>query len=138
MAHGQLGCAIEMPAKPNKRKTFGRHAVSGFYLGVSVEHYRCHKIWVKGTNSVQIGNTVFFKHKYLTMPTVTAADALLVAAENPTTALDGEISQSDANKETIDQFMKLFTENALRYQEDHVKQQRVLKKSADRGTATEK
>ena len=32
------------------------------------------------------------------------ADALLAAAENLTTALDGEIPQSDANKETINCF----------------------------------
>ena len=60
-------------------------------MGVSVEHYRCHKIWVKDTKSVKNGNTVFFKQKYLSMPTVTAADALLATAENLTTALDGEI-----------------------------------------------
>ena len=96
-----------------------------------MEHCRWHKILVKDTKSVQIGNTVLFKHEYLTIPTVTAADALLVAAKNLTTALDREIPQSDAIKETIDRFMELFTENTLKYQEENVKRQRVLKKSVN-------
>ena len=47
-----LYCVVEMHAKLSKRKTFGRHSVSGLNVGVSVEHYRCHKIWVKDTKSV--------------------------------------------------------------------------------------
>ena len=86
-----------------------------------MEHYRCHKIWVKDTESIRIGNTVFFKHKYLAMPTVTPADALLIAADNLTTALARDIPQSDASKETINRFMELFTENVIKYQEEKVK-----------------
>jgi hypothetical protein len=36
-------------------------------------------------------STVFFKHKYLTMPSLTPADALIQAADNLTTALAGVI-----------------------------------------------
>ena len=117
-----LYCVVEMHAKLSKRKTFGRHSVSGLNVGVSVEHYRCHKIWVKDTKSVWIGNTVSFKHKYLTMPTATATDALLTAAENLIKALDGDIPQSDASKETTDRSMELFTKNTLKYQEENAKQ----------------
>ena len=72
------------------------------------------------------------RDKYLTMPTVTAADAIIVAAENLTKTLDRDIPQSKASKETIDQFMELFTKNALKYQEENVKRQRVFKASAKR------
>ena len=65
------------------------------------------------------------------MPSVTAADALLTAAKNLTIALDVDIPQSDTNKETIDQFTELFTKIALKYQDENIKQQRVLKKSVD-------
>ena len=60
------------------------------------------------------------------MPTVTPADALITVADNLTTALAGDIPQSDASKESIDRFMELFTENAVKYQEENVKRQRVL------------
>ena len=51
---------------PNKRKTWSEHTNSGFYLGTSWNHYRCHEIWVSETSSVRVGQTVFFQHKYLT------------------------------------------------------------------------
>ena len=37
---------------------------------------------------------MFFKHKYLTMPTITNADALLTAAHDMTEALKGSVAQS--------------------------------------------
>ena len=70
------------------------HAVSGFYIGVSLEHYRCHRCWIKDTKSVQTGNTIFFKHKYLTMPMITPADALLSATGDLREALKRDIPQS--------------------------------------------
>ena len=33
--------------------------------------------YLNKTLGTRCGNTVFFKHKYLTMPTITAGDALL-------------------------------------------------------------
>ena len=77
-----MGCEVEMQVMPSVRETWAAHSVSGYYVGVSKEHYRCHKIWVKDTKSVRVGNTVFFKHKYLTMPTLTNADALVNAAND--------------------------------------------------------
>ena len=56
-----------------------------------MEHYRCHIIWVKVPFRVKIGNTVFFKHEYLTMSIVTVVDVLLNTAKDLTKALDGSI-----------------------------------------------
>ena len=97
-----------------------------------MKHYRCHMIWVNNTNVVQIGNTVFFKDKYLKIPIVAAADSLRNTAENLTKALDGSIPQSTTGRETIDWFMKLFKENTIRYQEEGVAWQMVLKERASR------
>ena len=46
-----------------------------------------------------MGNIVFFKHKYLTMRTITPADALLTAAGDLQESIDGGIPQSQYNKE---------------------------------------
>jgi len=56
--------------------------VDGWYVGTSHEHYRAHIIHVKATNSDRISETVFFKHKYLTNPTVTHADMVVKAAQD--------------------------------------------------------
>jgi len=54
-----------------------------------MEHYRCHKIYVKKTRSERISDTVFFKHKYITQPTVTSADTIVKALDDLTHALKG-------------------------------------------------
>ena len=82
-----LGCAVELHVTQNKQKTWGKHTASGFYLGNATEHYRCHEIWTIDTRSVRIGQTIFFKHKYLTQPSVTESDALLRASDELCAAL---------------------------------------------------
>ena len=49
-------------------------------------------MWVKGTGAMRSTDTVFFKHKHLTTPTVTPADAIINAAKDLTAALRGEVS----------------------------------------------
>ena len=44
-----LGSAVELHVMPSKRKTWGEHTKSGFYLGTAWEHYRCHVVWGKDT-----------------------------------------------------------------------------------------
>jgi hypothetical protein len=53
------------------------------------EHYRCHKIFVKATRSIRTSDTVFFKHKYITQPTVTPADAIVKAYQDLIYAIQG-------------------------------------------------
>ena len=84
-----LGSAVEIHVVPANRKTWETHTKSGFYLGPSWEHYQCHDIWVEDTRATRTGQTVFFKNKYITQPTVTAADALLRTGEDLCSALTG-------------------------------------------------
>ena len=39
-----LCCAVEYHVKTLTRASWGTHALSGYYVGVSLEHYRCHKV----------------------------------------------------------------------------------------------
>ena len=50
-------------------------------FGNAWKNYRCHEVYVNDTRSVRVGQTVFFKHKYLTQPRVTESDALLRSAD---------------------------------------------------------
>lgn len=41
-----LGAAMEMNVKPTERESWAPHSTSGWYLGVSMEHYRCSRGWI--------------------------------------------------------------------------------------------
>ena len=72
-----LGCRVEAHLVPEIRESWAPHTASGFYVGNAWEHYRCHKIYITDTCHSRVCNMVFFKHKYLTMPTIKPADALI-------------------------------------------------------------
>ena len=84
-----LGCALQFHNKPGKRKSWGEHSSDGFYVGPALEHYRCHRVWVKATRAIRVTDTVFFKHKYITQPTVTPADAIVKAYQDLLHAIQG-------------------------------------------------
>ena len=85
---------MQIHEKPSKRRTWAVHSVDGWYKGTSPGHYRCYDVWVKGTGAVRSTNTVFFKHKHITDPTVTPADAIVSAAKYLTAELKGNVPGS--------------------------------------------
>ena len=84
-----MGCAVQFHIKPSRRKTFGEHSEDGFYLKTSEEHYRTHVVFCKKTRAKRLADTVFFKHKYITQPTVTPADAIVNALTKLQDAIRG-------------------------------------------------
>ena len=46
-------------------------------------------MWVKNTRSTRIGQTVFFRHKYITQPVATQTDAILRATDDFICVLKG-------------------------------------------------
>ena len=105
-----MGCAVQFHIKPSRRKTFCEHSEDGFYLRTSPEHYRTHVIFVKKTRAKRLADTVFFKHKYITQPTVTPADAIVNAYTKLTQAIRG-IREPDAGVhiEALERMQALFT-----------------------------
>ena len=124
-----LGCKVEAHLVPTIRESWAPHTASGFYLGNAWDHYRCHEIYITDTRHARICNTVFFKHKYLTMPTITPADALIRAADNLTEALKGVIPPPNMTTEAVDQLMLIFKQQAKKANNDATAQ-RVLKELA--------
>ena len=84
-----MGCAVQLYKSTNRRGTWAKHSTNGWYLGTLKEHYPCHIIYVKKTRSEQISDTVFFKHRYTTQPTLTQADIIVKAIDDLTLALKG-------------------------------------------------
>jgi hypothetical protein len=77
--------------KPHKHQTFAEHCSKAFVLGTSTEHYRCWKFWTVSMPATRVSGTAFFKHKYLTNPSVTPEDQIIAAAARLTDAIQGTI-----------------------------------------------
>ena len=124
-----LCSTIELHVMPNKRKTWAAHTMTGYYLGALWEHYRCHQVWISETKSKLISQTVFFKHKYLTQPTITATDALLQASNDICNALKNIAPPNDKSKQAIDFLVNIFKGQAATEQ-TNTNTQRVQRKTA--------
>ena len=72
------------------------NSVNGWYLHTSDEHYRCHEIYVKHIRSTRISDTVHFKHKHITTPTLTPEDTIVKAMTNLTEALRERLNTKGA------------------------------------------
>jgi hypothetical protein len=124
-----LGCKVEACLAPGIRATWAPHTTSEFNVVNSWEHYLCHKVFISDTHHTRICSTVFFKHKYLTMPTITPSDALICAANNLTDAIAGIIPPPNITTDAIDQLIYIFKLQAKK-SKDAVTTKRVLKDRA--------
>ena len=84
-----MGCAVQFHIKPNRRKSWGEHSSDGWYLTTSPDHYRCHFIFVKATRAKRISDTVYFKHKQITQPTLSTEDLVIKAIQDLSNAIKG-------------------------------------------------
>ncbi|KAL7480511.1 hypothetical protein ACHAW6_006206 [Cyclotella cf. meneghiniana] len=89
MPLASIGCAVQFHVKPGHRRTWGEHSTDRWYIGASPEHYRTHHIFIKATRSHCLSDMVYFKHKYITQPTVAQADAIVKAFEDLMATLKG-------------------------------------------------
>ncbi len=121
-----LGCKVKAHLVPGIREMWAPHMTSGFYIGNSWEHYCYHKVFISDTRHTQICSTVFFKHKYLTMPTLTPSNALIRAANNLTNAIAGILPPPNITTDAIDLLLNIFKLQAEK-EKDAATAQRVLK-----------
>jgi hypothetical protein len=108
-----LGCKVEAYIYPGICETWAPHTASGYYVGNSVEHYRCHETYISDTRSNHVCNTVFFNHKYLTMPLITPDDALIKALDQLVDAISGRIPKNSINEDAVLQLMSIYRHQAL-------------------------
>jgi hypothetical protein len=124
-----LSCKVEAHLVPSIQETWAPHTTSGFYVENSWEHYCCHKVFINDTSHTRICSTVFFKHKYLTMPTITTSNALIHAADNLADAIAGIIPPPNITTNAIDQLINIVKLQATK-NKDAASAQRVLKELA--------
>jgi hypothetical protein len=106
-ATGAIGCEVQFHSSLAR----GKHSVS-IRATVSTcleEHYRTHIVFVKKTRTKQLTDTVFFKHKYITQPTFTTADAIVNANHKLKQAITGiQHSKDDAQMEALERIKQAF------------------------------
>ena len=82
------GIKVLLHERPEQRNnSWSPHNVQGWYLGPAMHHYRQHRIWVPATNAERIGDTVTWLPHHVHMPTSTAEDIIVAAANDLTHAL---------------------------------------------------
>ena len=82
-----LGCDIIAHRKKATRNSWDFRGAAGWYVGVALQHYRCHNIVDKSTHAVQISDTVEFRHQHLTQPEVRPMDRIVHGVNTLTCAL---------------------------------------------------
>jgi hypothetical protein len=88
MPLGPMGCAVQIHERNERRGTWAANSVDGWYLRMSPEHYQCLVIYVKHTRSERVSDTVYFKHKHITQPTLTLEDRIVKALNDLTHTLN--------------------------------------------------
>ena len=101
-----IGMQTIVHEKSSKRGTWSQHGVKGYVLGTSYEHYRNWIAYCTKSRGVRVSGKMFFKHKYLTNPSVTTGDVVCQAAYNLTKTLKKNIPEYFENTE-LDELKRL-------------------------------
>jgi hypothetical protein len=132
-----LLCHLDGHVTPGVQENWAAHTASRYYIGNAWEHYRCHEVYISATKGMRICKIVFFQHKYLAMPTITPADALIKAADNLVDAIYGQLPKNNVTADTLEQLMEIYTIQAKKVT-CKAQAQRVLREQAQAQRVSDK
>ncbi len=101
-----IGMEAMVHEKPHKRRTIAQHCKKGYVLGTSFEHYQCQTVWMVDPHNRRTSGAVWFKHKYLTHPSVTPADRITAAIGGLAKTLTTGV-QPQLRDDTLDKLKRL-------------------------------
>jgi hypothetical protein len=55
---GPMGCRVLSHDKPDARESWGVHGTEGFYVGPTLDHYRCYNVLISSTNRIRTTDTI--------------------------------------------------------------------------------
>jgi hypothetical protein len=115
-----IGMEALVHDKQHKCQTYAEHCKKAFVLGTSTKHYQHWKFWSTATRATCILGAAFFKHKYLTNPSVTPKDLVITAAENLTQAFETSIPQhlQVSTIQALKDLSEVFTDASHKYSND--------------------
>jgi hypothetical protein len=85
-----MGCTAQLRESSERQGTWADSSIDGWYLQTSPEKYRCYEIYAKYTQSERISDTVYFKTKYITQPTLILADIIVKTLNDLMQTLKGK------------------------------------------------
>jgi hypothetical protein len=108
--------------QPHKRCLFAQHCRKAFIHGTSTKHYWCWKFWLVITRATPISGAAFFKHKYLTNPTVTPEDRVIEAAGALAQTLDNRMPphMHESTIQALSNLKDVFQQAAINYNMDPI------------------
>jgi hypothetical protein len=74
---------------------------AGFSLRTSMEHHWCFRVYITRTRATRISDTVFFKHQYITNPTISPKSHVVAVAQQLTIALQGNMPTGNKTAEAV-------------------------------------
>jgi hypothetical protein len=74
------GTHIIAHEKPDQRASWDPHGVDGYYLGPTLDHYRCYQVHIAKTKWTRIIDTVEFFPSKLSMPNTSSKDPASISA----------------------------------------------------------
>ena len=76
------GTKLVIHEKPSQRGSWSPRGIDGWYLGPSLQHYRCHRVYCNHTSAERITDTVHLFPHYGNLPNITAQDAAILTSES--------------------------------------------------------
>jgi hypothetical protein len=73
--------------KPDQRSSWDPHGLYGYYLGPTLDHYRCYQVHITKTKGTRIVDTVDFFPSKMTMPHTSSKDLASTTALELSNAL---------------------------------------------------
>ena len=91
---GIPGAKVLVHEKPTHRETWAPHATEAIYIGPAMEHYRCFRVYVPGTHSERITDSLSWLPSAHLLPTASSTDAACAAASDLIRALQHPSAES--------------------------------------------
>ena len=87
---------------PTHRKTWDVHGKDGWYVGPTLEHYRCVRVYLPETHQERICDTVKFIPDKILFPKVTTEDYLKTAVSDIITLLETQTNLNLPNNPGVE------------------------------------
>ena len=103
-----FGTEMMIHIKPNRRRTWGYHALRGWYFAPALNHYRVVKA-VTDSGAVRLTDTFKFNHHTLPVPSITPTDRIVKATRDLRNAINGDNDAPPDELEAIANLRQLIT-----------------------------
>ena len=74
-----IGTRVEVYESAEARESWAPHSLAGFYLGPSLNHYRCYRVFVVQTQSVRVSDSLDWFPQSVRMPGSSVSELILAA-----------------------------------------------------------